>query len=74
MEFLAVALEKAGTTDTEGVVKVMYDLETETVLGPTCMVGKSLGYGVKTQMSYGIPLCEVRDGKLKLIEVLQYKE
>jgi branched-chain amino acid transport system substrate-binding protein len=74
MEFLALALEKAGTTDTERVVKVMYDLDTETVLGPTSMVGKSLGYGIKTQMSNSMPLCEVRDGQLKLIEVLRYKD
>jgi branched-chain amino acid transport system substrate-binding protein len=74
MEFLAAALEKAGTLDTDRVVKVMYDLEIETVYGPTCMVGKSLGYGIKTQMSYAIPLSEVRDGRLKLIEALRYKE
>jgi branched-chain amino acid transport system substrate-binding protein len=74
VEFLAKALERAGTTDTERVVKVMYDLETETVLGPTSMVGKSLGYGIKTQMSYSFPLCEMRDGQLKLIEVVRYKE
>jgi branched-chain amino acid transport system substrate-binding protein len=74
MEFLGLALEKAGTTDTGRVVKVMYDLKTETVLGPTSMVGKSLGYGINTQMSYSIPLCEVRDGRLKLIDVFQHKE
>ncbi len=74
MEFLGLALEKAGTTDTGQVAKVMYDLETETVLGPTCMIGKSLGYGINTQMSYAIPLCEVKDGRLKLIDVFRHKE
>jgi branched-chain amino acid transport system substrate-binding protein len=74
MEFLAAALEKAGTLDTDRVAKVMYDLEMDTVYGPTCMVGKSLGYGIKTQMSYGLPFCEVRNGQLKLIDVLRYKE
>ncbi len=74
MEFLGQALEKAGTIDTERVVKVMYDFETETLLGPTCMVGKSLGYGIKTQMSYSIPLSEVRDGRLKLLQVFRHKE
>jgi branched-chain amino acid transport system substrate-binding protein len=74
MEFLAIALEKAGTTDPERVVKIMYDLKTETVLGPTHMVGKTLGYGINTQMSYAIPFCELRDGQFKLIKVLQYKE
>jgi branched-chain amino acid transport system substrate-binding protein len=74
VEFFAAGVEKAGTLDSERIVKVLYDLETETVQGPTCMVGKSLGYGIKTQVSYGIPFSEVRDGRLKLIEVLRYKE
>jgi branched-chain amino acid transport system substrate-binding protein len=74
MEFLAAALEKAGTIDTEPVAKVMYGLETETIYGPTLMVGKSLGYGIDTQMSYVMPLCEVRDGRLTLIETMLYKE
>jgi branched-chain amino acid transport system substrate-binding protein len=74
MEFLAAALEKAGTTDTERVVKVLYDLETETAHGATFMVGKSLGYGIKTNMSYDLPFCEMRDGRLKVVDVLRYKE
>jgi branched-chain amino acid transport system substrate-binding protein len=74
VQFLAAALEKAGTLDTERVAKVMYDLEAETIFGPTFMVGKTLGYGIKTQMSYPIPVCEMRDGKFKVIDVLRYKE
>lgn len=75
MQFLTKAMEKAGTIDVERVVKVVYDLETETLFGPTSMVGKSLGYGIKTQMAYSLPLCEVRDGQLKkLFDVPKPKE
>ena len=74
MELVSAAIEKAGTTDTEKVVKVLYDQKINTVLGPTFMIGKSLGYGIKTQMSYGLPFCEVRDGKLKLLKTLLYEE
>jgi branched-chain amino acid transport system substrate-binding protein len=74
LEFLGLALEEAGTIDTERVAKVMYDLETKTVLGPTSMVGKSLGYGIDTTISFNMPFCEVADGQLKLIEVVRYKQ
>lgn len=74
VQFLVKAIEKAGTIDSERVASVMYDLDAETLLGRSLMVGKSLGYGIKTQMSFKSPFGEVKDGQLKLMKELVYEE
>ncbi|MFX0197490.1 MAG: ABC transporter substrate-binding protein [Candidatus Hodarchaeota archaeon] len=73
LEFMLHAIQKAGTLDTERVVKVMYDLRVDTSNGKdTHMVGETIGYGIKTQIAYTVPLTEIVSGKPKVIAVMNY--
>lgn len=55
------------------VVKVMCDLRVDTSNGKdTHMIGKGIGYGIKTQLAYTVPFTVIAKGKPQLATVFNY--
>ena len=73
MQALVGAIEKAGTLDTMQVAKALRNLKMNTINGPTHFVGETLGFGARSQMSFTLPLIQLKDGKEKLLAKLNYE-
>jgi len=65
----AQAIQKAGTLDTDAVVKVLETGTFDTVYGPVNFGGKPL-FGIKRQVLHPIPLGIVKGGKLVHLELM----
>ena len=73
LEIMYAYAQDKRINQSERVVKVMYDLRVDTSNGKdTHMVGKTIGYGIKTQIAYTVPLTEIVSGKPKVIAVMNY--
>ena len=65
----AQAIERAGTLDTDAVVKALETGTFDTVYGPVTFGAKSL-FGIKRQVLHPIPLGIVKGGKLVHLELM----
>jgi len=69
MQAWAQAIQKAGTLDTDAVVKVLETGTFDTVYGPVTFGAKKL-FGIKRQVLHPIPLGIVKGGKLAHLELM----
>lgn len=65
----AQAIERAGTLDTDAVVKQLETGTFDTVYGPVTFGGKSL-FGIKRQVLHPIPLGIIKNGKFVHLEMM----
>ncbi|MCB2141077.1 ABC transporter substrate-binding protein [bacterium] len=73
MKVVAAAIEKAGTIDTDKVVKVMETTKFDTAWGPLKLSGKKI-YGIDHNFIYPVILTQVKNGESIDIASVQLSE